>query len=216
MFKNIIEILFLKLRKKYIKKTSWKRKKKLKNYDFTIISNNCWGGLIYQSYGLKYNTPTIGCYFMSDDYIKFISNIHNYINQNLCFIDPKTSKWYSNVKDYKNYGKYPVGRLGDIEIFFMHYSSEQEALNKWNKRKKRINYNNILFKFSEMNNCNKKNIEQFQNLKLNNKICFISKKYKQMENSYTVVVSKKNVTITKEPFGNSTKINITKLLNTLK
>lgn len=29
------------------------RKKQLKSTDFTIISNNCWGGMIYESYNLK-------------------------------------------------------------------------------------------------------------------------------------------------------------------
>lgn len=28
------------------------RKKQLKSTDFTVISNNCWGGMIYESYNL--------------------------------------------------------------------------------------------------------------------------------------------------------------------
>lgn len=35
------------------------RKKKIKNTNFTIISNNCWGGMIYESYALKKQTPTV-------------------------------------------------------------------------------------------------------------------------------------------------------------
>ena len=31
------------------------RKKQLKSTDFTIISNNCWGGMIYESYNLQKN-----------------------------------------------------------------------------------------------------------------------------------------------------------------
>ena len=34
------------------------RKKKLKSTDFTIISNNCWGGMIYESYNLKKNSDS--------------------------------------------------------------------------------------------------------------------------------------------------------------
>mgnify|MGYP003224280895 CR=1 FL=1 len=32
------------------------RKKQLKSTDFTIISNNCWGGMIYESYNLPKDT----------------------------------------------------------------------------------------------------------------------------------------------------------------
>lgn len=34
----------LLLRNKYIRSTSNFRKRKINNIDFTIISNNCWGG----------------------------------------------------------------------------------------------------------------------------------------------------------------------------
>ena len=37
------------------------RKKKLKSTDFTIISNNCWGGMIYESYNLPKESPTVYC-----------------------------------------------------------------------------------------------------------------------------------------------------------
>ena len=35
----------------------------LKNKSFSIISNNCWGGIVYDIFGLQYRSPTIGCYF---------------------------------------------------------------------------------------------------------------------------------------------------------
>ena len=35
---------------------------------FTIISNNCWGGLVYQHYNLSYDSPTVGCYFFALTY----------------------------------------------------------------------------------------------------------------------------------------------------
>lgn len=38
------------------------RKKQLKSTDFTIISNNCWGGMIYESYNLPKESPTVGMF----------------------------------------------------------------------------------------------------------------------------------------------------------
>ena len=49
-----------------------RRIKQLKQTDFTIISNNCWGGMIYESYGLSKQSPTVGMFFMAPDYIKFV------------------------------------------------------------------------------------------------------------------------------------------------
>ena len=43
------------------------RKKQLKFTDFTIISNNCWGGMIYESYNLPKESPTVGMFFMATD-----------------------------------------------------------------------------------------------------------------------------------------------------
>ena len=37
------------------------RKKHLKSTDFTILSNNCWGGMIYESYNLPKESPRSEC-----------------------------------------------------------------------------------------------------------------------------------------------------------
>ena len=188
--KKIMETIKIKIRSKYILKTAKLRNNKINKNDFTIISNNCWAGFIYQSYGLKYNTPTIGMFFVAEDYIKFISNLKHYISiDNIEFIDPKDSKDYEQLKNISKYGQYPIGKLENIEIHFLHYKDQKEAIEKWNKRKKRINYDKILYKFSEMNLCTEKDIKDFQKLDLKNKICFISKKYKYLKDESTFIVS---------------------------
>lgn len=40
-----IETVRIKIRRFYMNKTSKLRRRKIKSTDFTIISNNCWGGL---------------------------------------------------------------------------------------------------------------------------------------------------------------------------
>ena len=39
-----------------------------------IISNNCWGGVIYESYSLPKLSPTVGMYFSPKDYLKFVAD----------------------------------------------------------------------------------------------------------------------------------------------
>ena len=219
-FEKYIETIKIKIRRKYIIITARIRNKLITNKDFTIISNNCWGGFVYQSYGLKYTTPTIGMFLVAEDYIKFISNLEYYLSiEKFKLVKPEQSKWYEQLKNISKYGEYPIARIGDIELHLLHYHSIGEAQDKWNERKKRINYQNILFKFSEMNLCTKKDIEQFQALKFKNKICFISKKNSDLKNNYTYIVSnskKKQLKASEEPVGNSYKVNINSIINKIK
>lgn len=141
----------------------------LRNKNFTIISNNCWGGFIYQKYGLEYRTPTIGLYFLGDDYVKFCADLEGYLSKQLTFIPWESSRFYPELKNVK---PYPVGKLGDIEVYFMHYHSEEEAREKWERRKSRINKERILFKLSQRECCSKEDVEKFMALPYKNKICF--------------------------------------------
>ena len=219
MKKIKIETIRIKTKKFYINKTSKIRKKAIKNDEFTIIANNCWAGFVYQSYGFKYNTPTIGMFFIAEDYIKFISNLKYYLSiEKIDFINPSDSKWYEDLKSKDNFGTYPIGKIEDIEIHFLHYKTKEDAQEKWNKRKQRINYNSILYKFSEMNLCTEKDIKDFQNLNLKNKICFISNKYKNLVDENTYIVSngkKQQVMASEEPIGKSKIVNINNIINRL-
>ena len=212
-----LEGIRLKIRRKYIEYTAKRRRKLMENTDFTIISNNCWGGFIYQSYDISYNTPTIGLYFMADDYIKFISDLSWYINAKLEFIEPVTSRYYKTLKNDKNFGKYPIGKLYDIEIMFLHYKDEQEALEKWTRRCERINWERMLVKFNDQNGCKETHLKLFEQLPIKNKICFTSKEYNEFKNTIYIKSSSKqeSVLASQEPFGHSKYININKLLNML-
>ena len=146
---------------------------KLKNKDFTIISNNCWGGLISQKYGLPYRSPTCGLLICGDDYIKFCADIKHYLSQELNFIEFSEGK-YSKTFEGMNF---PVAKLCDIEIYFMHYHSNEEAAEKWYRRSKRINWDNIVYKISERETFTPEDMQNFAALPLENKLIFASRKY---------------------------------------
>lgn len=65
----------LKVSKYWRKGLAKERQKKLLGKDFTIISNNCWGGMIYESYNLPKNSPTVGLFFFAEDYIRFLKDL---------------------------------------------------------------------------------------------------------------------------------------------
>lgn len=75
------------------------------NKPFTIISNNCWGGIVYQHYNLPYDSPTVGLYFYADEYIKFVSNLHYYLSQEITFISYEQSKYKDDIVRKKQTSK---------------------------------------------------------------------------------------------------------------
>lgn len=152
------------------------RRNKLKNKNFTIISNNCWGGHVYRYFNLPYDSPTIGLYLFSADYIKFIGNLKYYIDKDLTFINYKNSKYKDELVKY-NQVNVPIGKLDDIEIIFLHYHSEEEARTKWNRRKARIHWDNLYYKMSEQNLCTPYLLMQFELIDKANKFVFVTKDY---------------------------------------
>lgn len=189
------------------------RRKLLKDENFTIISNNCFGGGVYQYFDLPYNSPTVGLYFFAKDYIKFLKNLKYYLNLKLKFIPCEESKNYIYLTEDSK--KVPIGILDDVEIVFLHYKSEKEAFEKWERRKKRINWDRLIVKFNDQNNATEEDIKEFDKLDYKNKLCFIA----------NPIEGTKNIIVFKEFLGqeyvqdfNEWKrhINIIKYLNNLK
>lgn len=151
------------------------RRSKLKNRNFTIIANNCWAGKVYQRYGLPYMTPTVGMFFWAEDYIRFISNLKYYMSLELSMIPSTQSKHYDMLVN-RNQLPCPIGKLDDIEIVFLHYKTEEEAIEKWERRKKRINWDNLYIKFSMMNCCTEEHLDLYKEIDYEAKVAFVNTK----------------------------------------
>ncbi|MFR3559785.1 MAG: DUF1919 domain-containing protein [Paraclostridium sordellii] len=144
-------------------------RKKLKNKNFTIISQNCIGGTIYHDLGHKFMSPTINLFFDSKDFIKFVSNIKYYIGLDLEFIESDKT--------------YPVAKLDDITINFVHYENRIHAHKKWNERKQRINYENIFIIMTDRDGCNYETLKSFDNLEYENKVIFTHKEWPDIKSN---------------------------------
>lgn len=108
-----------------------KKFKRLNNNNFTLFSCNCTGGVLYHELGMKFLSPTINMYMDCEDFIKFCENTKYYLSLNL-------EEYYGDIER-----DYPLATLGDITIYLVHYKTFEEASEKWNERKKRINWDNI-------------------------------------------------------------------------
>lgn len=176
LFEKLLDPIRVRFRERLNPYLGNLRQHKLNNNKFTIISNNCWGGHVYRFFNLPYDSPTIGLYLFSEDYIRFVYNLNYYLNMELLFIPYQKSK-YKDILEMRGETKCPIGVLDDIEIIFLHYHTPEEALQKWTRRKKRIHWDNLIFKMSEQNLCSLKFLQQFDNLPVKNKLLFTSADY---------------------------------------
>ena len=163
-----------RIKKKYIKITSPLRRKKLKKDDFTIISNNCWGGFVYRYFGLPYLSPFAGLYVWADDYMKLLTNIKYYLSCPLEQIELSESKYQEVIIQRKQQDKI-LAKLCDVEMVLLHYSTWEEAKEKWDRRVARVNYDNLVVKLSRQNLCTDEHIARFQEMSFAKKICFDNK-----------------------------------------
>lgn len=170
--KNKIKSIFNKNYKAYYNK---KQRARLKNKDFSIFSPNCYAGIIYHRLGQEFLSPTINMLFpIKKQYLKFVSNIEEYLKYDLIFI-----------KDEK-YPMYPVGMLGDVKIVFNHYKTEEEALSCWNRRKTRVNYDNLYLIFDDIADAEYEDLIAFNKIKCKGKVILSAKAYPELENIVTI------------------------------
>ena len=111
---------------------------KNKNSNVTIISQNCIGGVIYHTLKMEFNSPTINMFIEDENFLKLVNNLQWYVDQRACAI---TDKYIDPIDPSVIY---PKIRVGDIEICCLHYETCKDAIEAWERRKKRINFDNIV------------------------------------------------------------------------
>lgn len=130
------------------------------------------GGVIYNSLGHRFLSPTINLYFDTEDYFRFLQNPRFYTSNDAIF------------HEIRNTGEaWPVVGINDIKVHFMHYHDCTEAVNKWKERSKRINWNNIYVIFSEGGGCVYSDIAAFDKLNYANKVIFTHKEMTEIKSS---------------------------------
>lgn len=119
----------------------------------TIISNNCWGGLVYNYLGLQCVSPFKNLFLLDDDYLNLLSNFNYYISQELIF-DRYETEPHSGAR-------YPVMKLDDIEVHCNHALNSDDAISDWNRRKALMNFDNV---FAEMYTMDENVARRFQSV----------------------------------------------------
>lgn len=89
--------------------------------------------------GIKRISPTINNVIWPKDFLKLCKEPYKYLYQDISF-----SHWA--ICSGK---RIPVGRIKDIEVYFIHDNNADEAINRWNLFRKRINWKRLIYVFSE-------------------------------------------------------------------
>ncbi|MCR6640522.1 MAG: DUF1919 domain-containing protein [Sporocytophaga sp.] len=159
---------------------------------FTIVSDDNWGDELYKAFNLPKLTPFIGTHIYNKDFVKLADKFNYYINQKIKFIDLSES---NHINEFRHtYGaQYPIGKLGDIEIHFTRFRSEEDALNSWEEGKNKIVWDHIYFKMdASYEGDNIHDINNFQKIPLKNKVCFLNyhdrNKLKELVNKESLIL----------------------------
>lgn len=170
---SIFRRLLLKLR---MKLSVNKRKKlnaimgeKLQNVSFTIFSNNCLGGVFYHDAGKRFTSPLINTALDGEDFIRFLENPRHYLTHDMEFVS-----WPGH--------NYPIARIDDIEVRFVHYRTNEEAEKKFRERAERIDWENLFIIATNHDGLGKPELlERFDKLPYKNKIMYVSQEYPQYD-----------------------------------
>ena len=146
-----------------------RKRSRLKNTDFTIISSNCGGTLIYYDMELPYLTPTVNLSIEMNDFVRMVENLEWYMGQEMV--------------EVKGENSYPVGMLGDVRIQLVHYESFDEGVQKWEERKRRINWDNLFIIGTDRDGCTYETIRRFEQLPYKNKVIFTHVRYPEFSSA---------------------------------
>ncbi len=105
------------------------------------------------------------------DFVKFLQNIQYYLNCDMTFVEEP------NIS-------YPIGVLDDIRIYFQHYSTPEEAKEKWMERSKRINFNKLFIMSTDRDGCTYQDLHDFNDLPYKNKVIFTHVPYLEFQSAY--------------------------------
>lgn len=135
---------------------------KLKQSKLTIVSNTCWGGKVYYSLGLECLSPFKNLFFSNNDYLKILNNFKYYMS-----IEPQ----FDRIGYEYNDNSYPILKIEDIDIHCNHEKKPEKAIADWNRRREKINYDNVMI---EMLADDKEIAKEFCLLQgYENKVCFV-------------------------------------------
>ena len=137
--------------------------RQLQRSRLSVFAQNCFGNMILNLLGLPFLSPLGHAGFSSRDFIRFLGAPRDYMKETPTF---REQKIYANGK------KHNFANLGDIVVSAFHYENFENFIEMWERRKPRINWDNILIEMY-LNNEDREALRQFDALPYEKKVCFV-------------------------------------------
>ena len=150
-------------------------KSRLQNHGMTVISANCVGAFILHDLNEPFNSPFVNLYLSPNDFVRYLQNIEFYQRQSLTFIESEKP--------------YPVAKLADLKVHFMHYRNSQEAQQKWLARSARMNLDNLFIMMTDKDDTQGiayEDLAAFDQLPFKNKVVFTRKPYPEFKSAFYI------------------------------
>ena len=150
-------------------------KSRLQNHGMTVISANCVGAFILHDLNEPFNSPFVNLYLSPNDFVRYLQNIEFYQRQSLTFIQSEKP--------------YPVAKLADLKVHFMHYRNSQEAQQKWLARSARMNLDNLFIMMTDKDDAQGiayEDLAAFDQLPFKNKVVFTRKPYPEFKSAFYI------------------------------
>lgn len=141
-------------------------KETIKTQNFSLISQNCIGAVIYHDMGMKFLSPTVNLYFDSKDFIKFVENLDYYLSCDITFL--------------KDVG-YIIANIDDLKLYCLHYHEFDEVKEKWNDRKVRVLKDRIFIISTDRDGFDDTDFKKFKNLKYPKALITCKEKWKDAD-----------------------------------
>lgn len=152
----------------------------------SIICNNCFGARISQDLKYPYNSPTVGLKFPQKDYQILLENLEFIKETEVKYREKSKYHWFDEYDQ-----NYPIGYIEingyDVEIWFVHYKSIEEANEKWKRRCQRINLEKLLIIETNYADTTEEDVSKFLRLPYEKLIYLSSKPLQVYDDKYFFV-----------------------------
>ena len=149
------------------------RRRSLHCKNFTIISNNCIGGVICEALNREFTSPTINLYIRPKDFVRFCGD-RRYLSLPL------------QELPFRPEIGYPVATIaGEITLYCKHYRTFEEVQEAWTRRTARIDWDHLCLMMTDRDFtppfslkdaagfCGEDVLRDFDALPCPHKVCFV-------------------------------------------
>ena len=148
------------------------QRRRLKNKDFSLLSNNCLGAIYLHDIKQPFRSPMVNAGMVPKEYLKFLSNLDYYLSLEI-MMAPEESNF-----------KQQYGYVGDVHVWFEHFKYADEPREKWNIRRKRVNKDNLFVMMTEKDDCTYEDLVAFDKLPYKNKVVFTAREYPEIKSAF--------------------------------